>query len=203
MFTEKTKSVDAVSSTVQKGKGVSDGVSGGGKFKVTCFDKDGNLKWEAESHNLVVNVGLQDMNDKYFSGSGYTAAWYIGLYGSGATNTPNPTDTMSSHGTEGAGGWTEVTAYSQSTRPAATFGSATAADPSVIDNSASVALGGGTFTINGSTTVGGAFLTSNDTKGGSTGILFSAADFQSPPGDRSVVSGDTLKVTYEFSLAAT
>jgi hypothetical protein len=30
--------------------------------------------------------------------------------------------------------------------------------------------------------------------------LFSAADFQSP-GDRSVVSGDTLNVTYTFSLA--
>jgi hypothetical protein len=193
MFTEKAKSVDAVSSTVQKGKGVSEGVSGGGKFKVTCFDKDGNLKWETESHNLVVNVGLQDMNDKYFSGSGYTAAWYIGLYGAGASNDPNAADTMSSHS-----GWTEVTDYSQSTRPAATFGSATAADPSVIDNSGSVAV----FTMSGTTTVGGAFLTSNDVKGGTTGILFSAADFQSP-GDRSVVSGDTLNVTYEFSLAAT
>jgi hypothetical protein len=49
--------------------------------------------------------------------------------------------------------------------------------------------------------VGGAFLSSDDTKGGSTGILFSAADFQSP-GDRSVTSGDTLNVTYEFSLDA-
>lgn len=193
MFNEQAKSTDAVSSTVQKGKGVSEGVSGGGKFKVVCFDKDGNLKWQTESHNLVVNVGLQDMNDKYFSGSGYTAAWYIGLYGAGASNDPNAADTMSSHS-----GWTEVTAYSQSTRPAATFGSATAADPSVIDNSGSVAV----FSINGTVTVGGAFLTSNDTKGGTTGILFSAADFQSP-GDRSVVSGDTLNVTYEFSLAAT
>jgi len=48
--------------------------------------------------------------------------------------------------------------------------------------------------------VGGAFLVSNSTAGGSTGTLFSAADFQSP-GDRSVVSGDTLNVTYTFSLA--
>jgi hypothetical protein len=49
--------------------------------------------------------------------------------------------------------------------------------------------------------VGGAFLTSNNTKGGTTGILFSAADFQAP-GDRSVVSGDTITVTYTFSLDA-
>lgn len=164
----------------------------GGVFTVQCFDKDGNLKWTEENHNLVVNVGLQDMNTKYFTGSSYTATWYIGLYGAGSTNNPAAGDTMASHA-----GWTEVTAYSQATRPAATFGTATTADPSVISNSASPA----TFSINGTTTVGGAFLTSNNTKGGTTGILFSASDFQSP-GDRSVVNGDTLTVTYTFSLDA-
>jgi hypothetical protein len=164
----------------------------GGVFTVQCFDKDGNLKWAEENHNLVVNEGLQDMNTKYFAGSGYTAVWYIGLYGSGSTNNPAAGDTMASHI-----GWTEVTAYSQATRPAVTFGTATTADPSVITNSASPA----TFSINGTTTVGGAFLTSNNTKGGTTGILFSASDFQSP-GDRSVVNGDTLTVTYTFSLDA-
>ncbi len=167
-------------------------VRAGGFFTVQCFDKDGNLKWTEENHNLVVNVGLKDMNDKYFTGSSYTAAWYIGLYGSGATNNPAAGDTMSSHA-----GWTEVVAYSQATRPAATFAAATTADPSVITNSASPA----TFSINGTTTVGGAFLTSNNTKSGTTGILFSASDFQSP-GDRSVVNGDTLTVTYTFSLDA-
>ena len=164
----------------------------GGVFTVQCFDKYGNLKWAEENHNLVVNEGLQDMNTKYFAGSGYTAVWYIGLYGSGSTNNPAAGDTMASHI-----GWTEVTAYSQATRPAVTFGTATTADPSVITNSASPA----TFSINGTTTVGGAFLTSNNTKGGTTGILFSASDFQSP-GDRSVVNGDTLTVTYTFSLDA-
>ena len=150
------------------------------------------MKWVAKSPNLVVNVGLADMNDKYFSGSGYTAAWYIGIYGAASSNDPAAGDTMASHS-----GWTEVTAYSQATRPAATFGSATVADPSVIDNSGSPAA----FSINATTTVGGAFLTSDDTKSGTTGILFSASDFQSP-GDRSVVSGDTVNVTYTFSLDA-
>lgn len=192
MINNKAKSTDSVGASVQKGKGVSEGIKGGGVFTVTCFDKDGNLKWEAKSHNLVVNVGLQDMNTNYFKGSGYTAAWYIGLYGSGSTNDPAAGDTMASHA-----GWTEVTDYSQSTRPTCTFGTATTADPSVIDNSGSVAV----FSINGTTTVGGAFLTSDNTKNGTSGILFSAADFASP-GDRSVVSGDTLNVTYEFSLDA-
>lgn len=192
MFNEKAQSTDVVSADVQKGKGVTEGIKGGGVFKVECFDKDGNHKWTAESHNLVVNVGLQDMNTKYFQGSSYTAAWYLGLYGAAASNNPAAGDTMSSHA-----GWTEVTAYSQSTRPACTFGTATTADPSVITNSGSVAV----YSINGTATVGGAFLTSDNTKGGTSGTLFSAADFAAP-GDRSVVSGDTLNVTYTFSLDA-
>ena len=167
-------------------------VKAGGVFTVQCFDSEGNLKWSEEKHNLVVNVGLKDMNDKYFTGSAYTAAWYIGLYGAAASNDPAAGDTMASHA-----GWTEVTAYSEANRPVATFGAATTADPSVISNSSSVAV----FSINGTTTVGGAFLTSNNTKGGTTGILFSASDFQAP-GDRSVVSGDVLNVTYQFSLDA-
>jgi hypothetical protein len=67
----------------------------------------------------------------------------------------------------------------------------------VITNTSSPAA----FNINGTTVVGGAFLTSNNTKGGTTGTLFSAADFAAP-GDRSVASGDTLNVSYTFSLDA-
>lgn len=164
----------------------------GGVFTIQCHDAQGNLKWEESTPNLVVNEGLQFMNAKTFTGSSYTAAWYLGLYGAGASNTPAAADTMASHA-----GWTEVTAYSQTTRPACNFGTPTTADPSVATNSASAA----TFSINATTTVGGAFLTTDNTKGGTTGTLFSAADFQSP-GDRSVVSGDTLSVTYTFSLDA-
>jgi hypothetical protein len=192
MIINKAMSTDAVSANVQKGKNVTEGIRGGGVFKVECCDNEGNVKWVAQSPNLVVNVGLKDMNDKYFTGSAYTATWFLGLYGAGATNDPAAGDTAASHA-----GWTEVTAYSEATRPTCTFGAATTADPSVIDNSGSVAV----FSINGTTTVGGAFLISNSTKGGTTGVLFSAADFQSP-GDRAVVSGDTLNVTYQFSLDA-
>jgi hypothetical protein len=191
MFNDKVKSQDVAASSLIAGGAAADSASAKGVYKVQCHDAQGNLKWEAEAPNLVVNGGLQDMNAKYFTGSAYTAAWYLGLYGSGATNSPAAGDTMSSHA-----GWTEVTAYSQSTRPACTFGTPTTANPSVATNSASPA----TFSINATTTVGGAFLTSNNTKGGSTGTLYSAADFSSP-GDRAVVSGDTLSVTYTLSLA--
>lgn len=192
MFINKAKSFDNVGANVAKGGGTNARLKGGGIFTVRCRDKEGNLKWEQKSHNLVVNVGLADMNTKYFKGSGYTAAWYLGIYGPAASNNPSSTDTMASHA-----GWTEVTAYSNVTRPAATFGAATTADPSVIANSASPAQ----FLVNASANVGGAFLTSGDLPGGSSGTLFSASDFAAP-GDRTVQNGDVLSVTYTFSLDA-
>ena len=167
-------------------------VKAGGVFIAKCYDGEGNLKWESKTPNLVVNQGLQDMNAKYFLGSGYTAAWYIGLYGAAASNNPDAGNTAASHGS-----WTEVTDYSQANRPTAVFATPSTADPSVITNSGSPA----TFSINATVTVGGAFLISDNTKGGTAGVLFSASDFQSP-GDRAMVSGDTLVVSYEFSLDA-
>lgn len=164
----------------------------GGVFRIQCLDPNGNLKWEAESHNLVVNVGLKYMNEAALGNGTQITSWYIGLYGAASSNNPAAGDTMSSHI-----GWTEETGYSNATRPACTFGTSTTADPSVISNTASPAA----FNINASATIGGAFLTSNDTKGGTTGTLFSAADFSSP-GDRTVASGDTLNVSYTFSLDA-
>lgn len=193
MFNEKATTSDIASASVDLGSDFKSGARGGGVFTFQCFDAQGNLKWEESTHNLVVNVGLKDMNDKYFSGSGYTATWYLGLVtGPGSGNTYAAADTMASHA-----GWTEDTGYSQSTRPACSFGAATTADPSVITNSSSVAV----FSINATTTVAGAFLTSDNTKSGTSGILFSVSNFTSP-GDRSVVSGDTLNVSYSFSLDA-
>ena len=194
MLNNKASSNDLVGSALVLAKPVTENAGACGVYTLQCLDKDGKLKWEAKSHNLVVNVGLQDMNTQYFKGSSYTAAWYVGLVtGPGSGTTFAAADTMSSHA-----GWTENVGYSNATRPAATFGTATTADPSVIDNSASPA----SFTINATSVVAGAFLVNNSTKGGTTGTLFSASDFTSP-GDRSVVSADTLNVTYTFSLTAT
>jgi hypothetical protein len=191
MFNEKANSADSTAAGLVAKTGFGESAKGGGVFHVQCFDKEGNLKWEDQMHNLVVNVGLQDMNTKYFTGSSYTAAFFLGLItGPGSSTTYAATDTLATHV-----GWTEFTDYSGN-RKAVTFGTATTADPSVIGNSASPAQ----FSITGSGgTVAGAFLC--NVNSGTSGILFSEADFQSP-GDRVVVSGDTLNVTYTFSLDA-
>jgi hypothetical protein len=192
MTTEKLKATDHVSSGFIAGTKAGEEAKATGVYHVECHDKDGNLKWSADTKNLVVNEGLAYMAGTALTSVAQITTWYIGLYGAGASNTPAAGDTMASHA-----GWTEVVAYSNSTRVAATFVTATTANPSVVTNAASPA----TFNINGTTTVGGAFLTSGSAKGGTTGTLFSAADFSSP-GDRSVVSGDIISVTYSFSLAA-
>jgi len=189
----KAKATDTIASGLITSPGSSEGVKATGRFVIECYDKDGKLKWVDDSKNLVVNVGLQYMAGTALDGStARITSWYLGLYGAASSNNPAAGDTMSSHA-----GWTEVTDYTEATRPAATFVAATTANPSVVTNSASKAQ----FTMNATVTVGGAFLTSNNTKGGTSGTLFSAKDFNSP-GDRSVVSGDVVLVTYTFSLSA-
>jgi hypothetical protein len=192
MTTEKLKATDHVFSGLIAGTKSTEEAQATGVYHVECHDKDGNLKWSADSENLVVNEGLQYMAGSALTSVTQITTWYLGLYGAGASNTPASGDTMASHA-----GWTEVVPYSNATRVAATFVTATLGNPSVVTNSASPA----TFTINATATVGGAFLTSGSAKSGTTGTLFSAADF-SAPGDRSVVSGDVLSVTYTFSLTA-
>ena len=152
-----------------------------GAFKVVCRAADGTIRWEEDFLNLVVTVGKNDLLDKYFRASAYTAAFYVGLKGAG---TIAAGDTMSSHA-----GWSEITGYSNATRPAFTAAAASAGSTS---NTASPA----SFSINATNTVAGCFITTDNTKGGTTGVLFSAADFAA---SRSVISGDTLSVTYTIS----
>lgn len=154
-------------------------------YQVECV-RNGEVVWADEFDNLVVNVGLDDSLDKHLKGSAYTATWYVGL--TDGTPTVAAADTMASHA-----GWAEVTAYSESVRETLTLG--TVASQSV-DNSASKA----SFSINAGATVGGCFVTSNNTKGGTTGILYGAGAFSG--GDRSVVNGDTLNVTVTLTAAA-
>ena len=189
MTIEKLKTTDQFSSGLVANTQSGEEAKATGYYEIECRDKDGNLKWTDATKNLVVNVGLQYMAGTALTSTTQITTWYIGLYGAASTNNPAATDTLASHA-----GWTEITPYSGN-RPAATFASATNANPSVVTNTASKAQ----FTINATATVGGAFLCS--AASGTTGTLFSAADFSSP-GDRSVVSGDVLSVTYTFSLSA-
>ena len=172
-----------------------DMVGAGGVYTITCVGPDGIEKWSDTFHNLVMNGGLANMNGVYFALGTQSSTWYLGLVtGPGSGTTYSAGDTLASHGATGSGGWTENTDYTGN-RKSVTFGSATTANPSVITNSASPS----TFAITGTATIAGAFLC--NVASGTSGVLFSAGDFTG--GDKSVASGDTLNVTYTFSLTAT
>lgn len=155
-------------------------------YRIECIKPDGEIRWVDVFHNLVTTEGLNDSLDKHFKGSSYTAAWYVGLASSSPTFAL--TDTMSSHS-----GWTEITNYSETVRQTLTLGSASGGS---IDNSASVA----TFSIDAdNATIGGAFVVSNSTKSGTTGVLYGGGALNS--GNRTTFAGDTLKITITISAS--
>lgn len=141
-------------------------------YTVECLDSEGNVKWTEQYENLVTTVGKNDLLDKYFKGSAYTAAWYLGLKGAGSAAAG---DTLASHA-----GWAEVNPYTGN-RPAITFGTTSGGS-----NTATAV----SYSITSSATVAGAFVASVNT--GTAGTLYSAGDFSA---SRAVVSGDTLNVT--------
>lgn len=159
-----------------------------GHYIAECYDKDGNLKWRDEIHNLVPDVGARDILDKYLSGSAYTASIVMGLKGTGA---PANSDTMASHASWNEVGGTNAPAYSGN-RPTPAFSAAATRTKST---SSAVAF---TFTSGG--TVAGCFIvaTGSATKDSTTGILVSAGDFSG--GNKVVAASDVLNVTYSLGL---
>jgi hypothetical protein len=156
-----------------------------GRYVVECVGADGQVKWRDGFANLVTTVGKNDALDKYLAGSSYTAAWYVGLINATSYSAVAAGDTAASHA-----GWLEFAGYSEATRPAAAW-SAASAGAKALSSPAS-------FSITSGATVKGAILISNSTKSGTTGVLYSAGLFTG--GDRAVVNGDTLNVSYVASL---
>jgi hypothetical protein len=184
MQSEKINAMDVTGVGVARNSGLDESIGATGVYAVECIGADGQVKWTDTFNNLVTTAGKNDLLDKYMAGSAYTAAWYLGLVDGASTPTYAAGDTSASHA-----GWSESAAYSNSTRPAVSWSSA---------SSGSKASSATAFNINGTATIAGAFLISNSTKSGSTGILYSAGSFTG--GNRSVASGDTLNVTYTASV---
>ena len=158
-----------------------DGIKLGGIFSLECIGANGKLKWADKWENTVVNVGLQHILDVTFSALAEESPWYLGLTDSSPT--VNAADTSSSHA-----GWAEETGYTGNRQVWTEVRSGQS-----MTNAASVAV----FPITGTATIGGAFLDSDAT--GTSGVLMSAGALTG--GNRAVVSGDTLNLTYTFAAA--
>jgi len=126
----------------------------------------------------------------YVSAGAVTLAAAAGTTVTGASCSwgARPADTMASHAS-----WTEITPYSDATRPAFTPGT-------IASGSVSNAAAKAVFTINASARVAGAFMADVSTKGGATGTLLGMGVFSG--GMRDVVSGDTLNLTVTATLTA-
>lgn len=148
------------------------------------------VAWVEQRKNVVTTVGKNDLLDKYFAGSGYTAGWFCGLISSVSFTTGvNAADTMASHG-----GWTEAGGANAPTysgnRPAMSFG--TAASSASKSTSAP-----SSFTFTGSGTIKGMFATTVATKDGTTGIMYNAVLFTG--GDRIVAATDVVNVSVTYT----
>ena len=155
-----------------------------GKYYVEHY-RNGELLGKYEVFNDITNVGKNYIFDVMFNDGTQIAnnSWFIGLINLTSFSALAAGDTMSSHS-----GWIEFTAYSQSNRVA--WGSGAAASQSVTNATPA------TFDMNGSGTVKGIFITSSNTKSGTTGTLWSTALFSA---DVPVVNGDQLKITYTLN----
>lgn len=150
-----------------------------GAFFIEHF-RNGKKIAEYTLPNGVTNVGKNHALDTIFTGSTQVSPWYLGLIDASGYTGVAAGDTMSSHA-----GWAEATSYDQTNRVEWTEGAAASQS---ITNATPVQ-----FDINATKTLKGVFLTSNNTKGGTTGTLWATALFSA---DISVNNGDDLKITY-------
>lgn len=146
--------------------------------------RDGKVIRKIRIKNTTTYAGLNSLLNVGFRAATQLTAWYCGLVdNSGFTANPN-TDTAASHA-----GWTEFTTYSESVRQ--TWSPTAASAGSITNTSAMV------FTISGSGSINGIFIVSNNTKGGTSGTLWSSASFGSP---LTVASSDVLRITYSYTI---
>jgi hypothetical protein len=145
--------------------------------------RNGILLAEYDIKNAITDVGMNYLLDAAFNSGSAIGTWYIGLIDATGYTAVDAADTMSSHA-----GWSELTAYSNASRPTWSSGAAAAR---AITNGTAV-----DFNMNATNTVKGLFIASDNTKSGTTGTLWSAATFGTPS---AVNNGDTLGATYSLS----
>lgn len=138
-------------------------------------------------HNILPTEMRNHVLSVVFNAGVQVTTWFCLVFENNYT--PVAGDTMAAF--PAAAG--EVTAYAEATRPA--YNEATPS-AGVITNSANPAV----FTFNATKTLFGAALSSSSVKGGTTGVLGSAAKFAA---SRSVDSGDLGRLTASITLTST
>jgi hypothetical protein len=155
-------------------------------YTVECIDKDGNVKWTEQVHNIIPTEGWNYFINAAMANAVRYSSWYVGLYVNNYA--PVAGDTMATLAVSGS----ESVAYSEPNRPAFTL------DP-VANGLVTNYIAPAEFTFTADTTLRGGFITSSSVKGGTTGLLLSAALFSTP---RSVLTGEGLRVKAGVQLTS-
>ena len=156
-------------------------------WRITCRRK-GAVVWIVEKPNLIMNEGLDEILNKFYGGTNYTAALKIGLVNNTGFSSFTSVDTALQISTDGSktNAWREFIDYKESVRQDFVAG---ASSGQSLDNTLSPA----SFEINMAGVIQGAFMVAtDDVKGGTTGVLMSGVSFDN--GDQNVQVDDVLGV---------
>lgn len=137
-------------------------------------------------HNSLTTEGATYCVGASLKGSAQTSSWYVGLINNSSFSALAAGDTMSSHS-----GWTEWTSYDEANRQAWTLGSVSSG---IVSNADSPAV----FTMSAAGTLRGAFISSNNTKGGTTGTMLAHGLC---PVALDVADDEAIQVLYHFTGA--
>ena len=195
-FKEAGNTLEISDATMLRGSGQSESSSIQGTYFAKCIGEDGSVKWEDTIHNVITNVGKNQMLDVALGTSAAVVGPYMGIISSVSyTGVPVVGDTMSSHST-----WVEAGSASNyplytGTRKTCVWSAAASGSKSLSAALSFVcATTGGTvkgcFLVYGS----GAVSTIADTNG----VLYSAGVFTG--GDKVMSVGDTLQISFSTSI---
>lgn len=151
---------------------------------VECF-REGKLKWETLWHNLCTVEGRNYLLNAGFKDGTKLTSWYLLLFEDNYT--PLVGDTYA------VPGFTETTAYTETTRPAWQSGTVANAEVSNTANKA-------TFTFNATKNIyGGALISYNvkDDQAQAGAKMYGAGKFDT---FKPVESGDVIKITTKVAL---
>ena len=152
------------------------------------IDPDGQIISVETFNNLMPNVGLDAMLNAFFHGGAAYTSWYLGVYG--ANRTPLATDTMITLLAD----CVEDTVYTVTGGARQTV-TLSAPVSGVMTNTAAPNV----LAFPSASTVRGAFLTTNVTRGSNSGLLVSAALSAAP---KVMEAGAELKCYVGFAIVA-
>lgn len=154
----------------------------GGEFYCERWSANGVRLGTYYAKNGVTNAALTNLLDVYCRQQA-NSTWRLGLIDNDAFDELDEDDTIASHA-----GWTEVTAYSEGSRPLWAPGAS--ADQTII-NPSSVQ-----FTMTATKTIAGIFVVNEGTKGGTTGLMLSTGLLDATA---LMQTGEALKIFYRLS----